>query len=335
MLFDDKKFKNLYQQFKSHGTLSNVKAGRGFTTEMINRLFLEHPELRLADNPANIQLAQMLIADSGDMDLQEILSFIVNNQMQALTGCDDEFIGNYPSANSLSYPSDFIDCATMPTGEPAGICIDQFTGNIGFLGRTKSGKTTNLMNLLSFPKLLEKVCIIAFVKKREIRDLGVLPALSNFVFVFTVERELKFSLFQPPPGVPEMVWCNEMTRITGQCYARYTAQRLMGRKLDEIMAGHPQGSYPTLRQLVESIECYQPPRFSTREITYKESILAVLSDLLRCTGNIWDYSSSNFLEQLFSKPGLYIFESEALPSEHLTFIATYMMRWLYLRRIYK
>ena len=57
------------------------------------------------------QLAQMLIADSGDRDLQEILSFIVDNQRQVLIGFDDVFVGNYPPENSISYPGDFIICA--------------------------------------------------------------------------------------------------------------------------------------------------------------------------------------------------------------------------------
>jgi hypothetical protein len=49
---------------------------------------------------------------------------------------------------------------------------------------------------------------------------------------------------------------------------------------------------------------------------------------------MWDYSSSDFLEHLFAIPGLAIIELPDLPQEHFTFLATYVMRWLYLKRLY-
>jgi hypothetical protein len=91
--------------------------------------------------------------------------------------------------------------------------------------------------------------------------------------------------------------------------------------------------YPTLRQLAEALNDFRP-RFGLREAAYKESILWVLTDLLNSVGRIFDYSSSDFLKCLFSEPGLAIIELESLSQEHLTFIVTYFMRWLYFKRLY-
>ena len=76
------------------------------------------------------------------------------------------------------------------------------------------------------------------------------------------------------------------------------------------------------------------PRWGSRESGYQESMSYVIADLLRCTGNIFDHSTSNFLEVATGSPGLVIIELEDLPQEHFTFIVTYVARWVYFRRLY-
>jgi len=156
--------------------------------------------------------------------------------------------------------------------------------------------------------------------------------LRDLIITFKLE-ELVLCYFQPPPGVPEQAWNNESTDIVGQSYNRFSAQRLMVDQVNELMADHPTGVYPTLRQFVDFLDKFRP-RFGMREAGYKESIIWCLKSLLSCTGSLWGHSYSDFLEQLYSQPGLCIIEAEALPQEHLTLITTYFMRWLYLKRIY-
>jgi hypothetical protein len=302
------------------------------STEQVAELMLKRPELRLTDNPANIQLAQLLMATAEDQHIQELFQLIARDGLGKAIVAEDEFLGNYPPKGGISYPSDFLSLGTMPTGDLAGIIINQLTGNVLLIGRTKSAKTSLLAVLLSYPQLLQTVRIVVFAKKRELRDLATIPQLRDLVITFKLE-ELILCYFQPPDGVPETAWNNESTKIFGQCYARYSAQRLMGDKVNELMANHPEGIYPTIRQLVEVLDRFRP-RFGMREAAYKESILWCLQDLLNCTCRIWDYSNSDFLEHLYCRPGLSIIEAEALPQEHLTFIAVYLMRWLYLKRVY-
>jgi len=317
----------------------NSQLMRGLSRQEIGELLINRPELRLGDNAANLHLGWLLMVEPEDGDLQELMDLVVNTQAGRALVLDDTFLGNYPPSDGICYPDDFCALGTMPTGDSIGIVISQLTGNVLLVGPTKSAKTSLLAVLLSFPELLETVRVIAFVKKQELRHLSVIPQLRDLIIVFKL-GELVLCYFEPPPGVPEPAWNNETTRITAQCYGRYSAQRLMGEKVAELMANHPAGTYPTIRQLVKILDAFKP-RFGMREAAYKESITWVLKDLLNCTsigGNgdssIWDNSNSAFLPELYSTPGLCIIEAEALPQEHLSFIATYFMRWLYLKRVY-
>ena len=305
---------------------------RAFTPAEIVNLFREHPELRLDDDPANMQLAEMLMGDLTDQDLQEMFALVVDTKRSDYLKSNDWFWGNYPPPGSISYPADFMAIGQMPTGDQIGLTLSQLTGNVGILGPTKSGKTTLLSILLSYRQFLEKIRIVALVKKPELRHLVTLNQVHDLILVFR-RNDLQFCLCEPPEGVPESAWTGEITRLIGQCYARFSSQRLFGDIVNDVMASHPEGVYPTLRQLSELIDRFKP-RSGMREAAYKESILWVLKDLLNNTGNIWDYSSSDFLEHLFSAPGLAIIELEDVQQEHFTFIATYMMRWIYFKQLY-
>lgn len=322
-----------HQKFARPTDYSNRNSSnKRFTPQEIAKLLFEHPELRLKHDPVAKQIAQMVATDPEDPDIQELLGLIIGDKYREYIISGDVFWGNYPPKSGIIYPPDFMALGDMPVGDPIGLVRSQLTGNVSFLGPTKSAKTTLLSILLSYPELLKSTCLIAFVKKPELRHLAADPALRDLIIIFKL-AEMTLSYFQPPKGVPELAWKNESTRIIAQSYARYAAQRLLGEKVGELMVNHPEDTYPTLRQVVEVLNNFKP-RFGMREAAYKESILWCLIDLLNCTGRIFDYSASDFLENLFSVPGLVIIELEDLPQEHFTLIVTYFMRWLYFKRIY-
>lgn len=335
-MFRNKKTKSKKQPFKKEGGGYSPKSflhQKGLTSEQVAKLVLNRPELRLTDSEASIQLARLLVAAPEDQHLQELFQLVARNQSGKAMVAEDEFLGSYPPKSGICYPSDFLALGFMPTSDPVGLMINQLTGNMLLVGRTKSAKTSLLSVLLSYPWLLKTVRVVVFAKKRELRDLATIPQLKSLVITLKLE-ELILSYFQPPDGVPETAWNNEVTKIVAQSYNRYSAQRLMGEKVKELMTDHPEGAYPTIRELIQVLERFRP-RFGMREAGYKESILWCLKDLLNCTGEIFDYSYSSFLKHLYSEPGLCIIEAEVLTQEHLTFLATYFMRWLYLKRLYK
>ncbi len=305
---------------------------RKWSAEAIARLMHDHPEYRLREDPFTCQLIQMVLADPSDLDAQEFLTERIRLHQLAFLGSGDAFWGNYPAPGSLIYPGGFLPLGVMPTGDALGLVLDQLNGNVLWLGPTKSGKTTLLSILLSQVVLLGNARIIVFAKKKgELSDLALLREIRHLVTVLRLE-DLVLSYFRPPPGVSELAWITESVRILAQCYARYSAQRLMGEKAKELMARHPDGAYPTLGQLLEALDRFKP-RFGLREAAYRESASWMLADILNSTGNIWSYASSTFLDYLYSGPGLCIIEAGALPQEHLNFLATYFMRWLYLQRV--
>ncbi len=305
---------------------------RRWSAEEIARLMRDHPEYRLLEDPFTCQLIQMVLAEPDDLDTQELLSERIRAHQLAFLGSGDPFWGNYPSPGGLTYPSDFIPLGQMPTGDNVGLVTSQLPLNVGFLGPTGSCKTSLLAVFLSNPLLLQSARVIVFVKKPELRNLASIPQIAHLMCILRRD-DLMFSIMEPPPNVPEEAWINEVVRLIGQCYGRFSAQRLLGDIVNKLMANHPQQVYPTLRQIAEVIDSFKP-RWGSRQAGYQESISYVLRDLLNCTGSMWDYSASNFLEVLTSGVGLAVIELVDLPQEHATFITSYVMRWLYFKRLH-
>jgi len=329
---NSKRPNGLYKHFRDALDSKQPEVRKNLSLERIAELLSKHPELRLEDDPSVLQLLQMVLADPEDADAQEMLALIIDEKRREAISSGDVFWGNYPPAGSTQYPEDFIGIGMMPTNEPVGVVLSQLQRNTLLVGPTGSGKTTFLKVLLCNRKLLSSVRVVVFVKKRELRDLLTVADLSGLVTIFRME-DPKLAFSQPPPGVKDIVWANELSKIFAQSYGRFSAQRLMNIKLCELMAKRPSDSFPTLQQLVQVLEELRP-HFASRENLYKESVLFCLNDLLECTRPIWNYGSSNFLEVLFSSPGLAVIEVETIPQEHLTFLATYFMRWIYCKRLY-
>ena len=180
--------------------------------------------------------------------------------------------------------------------------------------------------------MIQKSCVVVFCKKRELRGLIELSPTLGTVLVFRI-GEFPLVFFQGPDVVNDIIWANEITKTFGHCYERMSAHRYMNIKLCEMLSNRPVGCYPTLKQLIESLEKTRP-RFNSREAIYRESIFYCLSDLSLCLGDCTEYSYSNFMELIFSSPGLKVIEVDTLPQEHLSFVANYFMKWIYLKKLY-
>ena len=306
---------------------------RGFNTSEIFEIY-NNPELRMRDNPGYVTLGGQLMVEPNDLHLQELLRLVVEVQGERAMEANDPFWGNYPPKGTVPVNESTVVVGTMPTGVKVGFEANR-TCSIGIIGPPRVGKTTLLKCLL--PPLVRRGIIpVVFEQKKEIRDLATLPELQGRVTIL-IHTELMISFCQPPPGATDDIWSNELTAMAAGCYGRRGAERLMRDILRETMARRTPEGYPSLCELVEAVEAFHP-RSGMREAGYKESILWVLKDLMNNTGGpsgIFGYSFSTMLEQLFSRPGLVIIEAETLPTEHYLFLMTYMMRWLYVRRLYE
>lgn len=322
----------LHRQFRQSAGAGGNSSPRMYSLEMISRLRSQRPELRLEQDPMAKLLIDILSVDPNNLDAQERLAALIDQKQAEYLASGDVFWGNYPTPGSTTYPNDFIGVARMPTGEPAGFCLSQTPCSIVVPGMTGSGKTSLIKTILLSPTLLRDTRVIAFVRKRELRHLASLANIAHLVLTFEL-NDLRLSFCQPPPGVSDQAWCTESARFLAQSYGIFTAHRLMTDAAAKLLEHHPENVYPTLRQLLEFLEQHKP-RDHFRDAQYKTSIVTCLTDLLNCTGTIWDYSASDFLKVLFTTPGLAIIEATALGQQHLTFLATYMARWLFMWRVH-
>ena len=332
MCYDPRQNSDMHHRFREKAEDNRQVSSKLLTWEQIQRLFLDHPEYRLMDNPNIRQFLSIAQLNPDDTRIHEDLSQLINEQVAEIRYYDDPFLDSYPLKGSVIYPHDFISMGQMPTGDHVGLCIDQTRRNVVFAGHSGSGKTSALKQVLCNKSLLQSTCVVTFGKKRELRGLLTLSDIQGLVNVFRL-GEFPLVFFMAPPGVEDSVWSNEITKVFAQCYGRISAQRLMNIKLCEMMEHRPPESYPTLSQLIEVLDNLKP-RYGSKETLYKDSLLYCLNDLKACIGTASEYGSSNFMEVFFTTPGLKVIETETLPQEHLSFIAAFFMRWIYCKKLY-
>ncbi len=271
-----------------------------------NVRFLEmalRPDLRLADNPANLRLAYLLAIGEDDPDLEELFGLVVDKQTsQAVLGtATDKFWANYPALGSVPCTPNDIICGFMPSGE--AITFDPFRTfcNIGVFGRTGSTKTSWL-----YPVILQLVRkgfqVVVFQQKTEYDDWATDSELAGMVLPLRYE-DFMVSRFQSPPGVPARshlyTHFNDLAGSSGRLYAQRLAHDIAkraGKKLTRRL-------YLPLSRLIEEMEKFKPGRGDV-EAHYKESMLYALKDIQNSFGNVYDYYYSDFLDKLFQRGGL-------------------------------
>ena len=303
-----------------------------FDSQGLRRL-VEDKNLRLEEHPDILQLIELVASDPEDLDLQGMLFQRIDHLKWEHTQCGDVFHGNYPVRGRIQYPPDFRVFGVLPTGDSAGLADYQLKGNVSFIGKTGIAKTSCLMQMLiNNPSMLDCNQILAICKKPELRELATVAGLQQRVKVF-VKRDIAIGFLCPGKGVPVHAFDRDVVKNAGQTYQKFSAQRFLGKIIESTRQHLPEGSHPTLGQIIEVMESYRCHPLS-REGQYKDSMLSSLTDLLQSAEGIFEYSQSNFLEALLSNPGLSILELPDFGADHFSFVATYIMRWLYLKRLY-
>ncbi len=150
-MFENQLNKRKQQPYKMGGDKyrnGSWPANQYLSPEQVAELILKRPELRLADNTATVQLAQLVMATPEDPHAQELFQLIVRDSLGKAIVAEDEFLGNYPPKGSILYTNDFISLGTMPTGDPIVFERNRLFCNMGVFGRTGSGKTSWLYLLV-------------------------------------------------------------------------------------------------------------------------------------------------------------------------------------------
>jgi hypothetical protein len=298
---------------------------------------LNCPDLRLADNPANIALVQQAMMNPDDRDIGELLQLVVEKQDAERMAACDPFWGNYPPRNSQLLPGgQSITLGDMPTGDYFGFPIGEHEGHVGIHGPTRRGKT-NLIKIIVRQAVILRCCVVVMTHKPgEFSGLLGDPALHGISRVLQW-TDLMLAFLEPPPGVPRLVWAVQVVDLFARIYSLYASRRLMLGGITSLY-GKNDLEIPNLSRLARYIKGFESgPGF--REQGYKESITYSLGALLTSTssgdsGSVLDYSMSNFLQQLFSEKGVTVIEGHGLATEHFALVVAFMTLWLYMWRLF-
>ncbi len=296
---------------------------------------LHTPGFRLADDPGNIALAEQLMVNPNDPYLRELFDMVVVEQFTKGMTSGDPFYGEYPPLGSLELPQDnTILIGFMPTADPYGIPIFEREGHVVISGPTRQGKT-NVLRIMTTQAALKGCCVVVTTHKPgEFSGLMTLPSLRGIARVLRW-TELVLAFLEPPPGVPRLIWAVEVVDMLARCFGLFASRRLLLGSLTSLYR----------KNAIEELDLAHWARYlrgfdrgkGLREEGYKEGCWWVVQTALTATGGengIFAYSRSTFLRKLFSEPGLTVIEGFGLPSEIFAFLMVYMIRWLYLWRVF-
>ncbi len=261
------------------------------------------PDLRLYDNPANMQLAYWLAMSEKDPDLEEIFKLVIDKQSaQSIIAINsDPWWPNYPASGSIACGPNDIICGFMPNGDPITLGQLRTFCNIGVFGRTGSSKTTWLFFVIL--QLIRKgFQVVVFQQKNEYDDFATDPELAGMVLPLRYE-EFMVSRLQSPPGVPARSYLythfSDFAESSGRLYAQRLAHDIAKKEGKKL----PRRLYLPLSRIIQAIENFRPGRGDV-ETHYRESILYALKDIQNSFGDVYDYYYSDFRDKLFHREGL-------------------------------
>ncbi len=296
-------------------------------------LIMKDPQLRMSDNPHNCALASILVNNPEDPHLQDLFRVKVQEHWAQTVQNTDPFWPNYPPKGSLSQSSSMIIAGRMGNGDVLAHPLHHVhgPGNTGLIGASRRGKTSFAKQFIRQAPL-RQCRVVAIDKKDELRDLATTPDLAAHTTVL-LHTEIPLCFRQPPPGVRQTVWDDELTNLIANSYARWAAQRVMREELAKMPQQGNRERYETLKDVADSVDGLRQQRYSI-EGRYIYSIGSVLRDMVHSDlGQIFSYVYSDFLEHVFSTPGLLIISAGTLHPDHYEFLVSFMVRWLYLRRL--
>ena len=291
------------------------------------------PELRLADEPGVIALIEQLRVSPRDGHLRELFGRVMNDKAMEAMMSGDPFRGNYSPKGSLMLPRGILT-GIMPTGSPVVVPFGADAGHLGIHAATRKGKSS-LLRVMIPQAVVRGACVVVMTHKPgEFSGLLTLLGLRGCSRLFYWD-ELMLALTDPPAGLRKDIWAVDLVDLIARNYSLFASRRLL---LGSLMNLYEKNSleWLNLERWCKYLRGFETGK-GLREEGYKESAWWTLQTLLVATAGkdgIFAYSRSNFLERLFSQPGLTVIEGQSLPPEHFSFLATYMVRWLYLRRLY-
>ncbi|MCF7955251.1 MAG: hypothetical protein K9M75_05575 [Phycisphaerae bacterium] len=294
-----------------------------FTTGQIKQV-MQDPKLRAQDCPQLMMIANHLLINPNDDYLQECFIQMVRGRAEIVGQAGPLYL-NCPPKGAILTEGPAVGVGILQTGDTFPFPCNRASAGTIVTGLPGSCKTTLAMIIL-IQLILSGVQAIVWDIKATWRKLLSFPPLAERVIVFSI-HDIIVALLQPPPGTGQHEWTNRFVKVFAQAYARISAQRILRQVIDELLAFCPPGCWPTPKMMIERLKKLQLKNF--REKEYISSILWTLIDLDNHFPNSFEFTSSNFLENLYDMPGkLIIIEDEGLPVQHWNFLISLFNEWI-------
>ncbi|RJX20079.1 MAG: DUF87 domain-containing protein [Desulforudis sp.] len=241
--------------------------------------------------------------------------------------CPDPFTPN-PSANDVD--GQVRLGKVRQTGVPFGLNLDELGEHTLITGRAGSGKTT-LIYLIIAHLLSYKIPFWAFDFKQDYRHL----ARSNKVLVFDW-KNFRFNPLRPPKGTDPEIWMQAFINVFCQSYWLLSGSKaVIFEHVDKLYReyGVIDGGkvFPTMLDLLESLEGHKLERKYGREAGFFESAHNRVSECLLSLKNLLDCDQGFPIEELLEQN--VVFELQGMLAENQSFLLTIILRYVFQYRL--
>jgi len=271
----------------------------------------ETRDLRLVDGAGDRTFMQAWI-DHQDPYLEELGRHWLQDKIAcSVSNLDNPFWGSHPAEGEVTLPEDFIQIGTSFLGWPIiGIPAGATLLVVLVVGAIGSGKST-LIEALA-PSLVEQGYVVVILDSKEHhRHLCTIPSLRERSLVFK-GHEIIVPAYEKLQGVDQAAYDGWQSEVIGHSYGRHTAHWPLKELVKDMRQRPAFKDGVTLRQLRQEIKNSKVGT-GFRGVDRKDSLLLATGELLATTGPITDYTSSDFLDRLFSQPRLVVIENPGWP----------------------
>ena len=290
--------------------------------------FLEKYQYRLAENGGQL-LDDLLTLSPTDAYLSELFGLNIQRTEQEAKKAQVPLWHNIPPRGSRPTEEPAIWAGRMATGDGLPLPTSRSVCGIGIVGPPGSCKSTWAM-ILVMQLVLAGALVIVWDIKATWQKMLNSSLLADKVVVLQI-KDLMLSLLQPPPGITMNEWANRFTNVFAQVYGRISSQKILREAIEHLLSLCPPGVWPTPRMLIRYLKTLETKIYKERE--YIASVLWVLVDMVNHFPHSFEFTSSDFFQQMFAQSGrLIIIENNGLPIQHWNFPICLSSEWIFALR---
>jgi hypothetical protein len=173
--------------------------------------------------------------------------------------------------------------------------------------------------------------VVGFDRKCDLVDSQALTTRHLPIYVVRADQvdELKLAMLMPPAGMSITKFATSLVELIAGQFHLWASRRLLFETLNALLRRpRPSGQWPCLFEWIDMIEAIRVSALS-RLGGYREAAMYTLRQINCELGHILNYTSSNFLEQVFSLRGCVVVVTEGLSADMAAFLAGMFASYAY------